>query len=55
MKALFAKCYGNNLVTLDDAPAFRSFLDIHMPNVVNDELLGLFNDSFVVGPQVNGA
>ncbi len=55
MKAIFARCGGNNLVPLDDAQAFSSFLDIHMPNVVNNELLGLFNDSFVVGPQVDGA
>jgi hypothetical protein len=55
MKALFERCGGNNLVTLDDAQAFSSFLDIHVPNVVNNESLDLFNDSFVIGPQVDGA
>jgi hypothetical protein len=55
MKALFERCGGNNLVALDDAQAFSSFLDIHVPNVVNNDSLGLFNDSFVIGPQVDGA
>ncbi len=55
MKALFVRCGGNNLVALDDAQAFSSFHDIHVPNVVNEESLGFFNDSFVLGPQVDGA
>ncbi len=49
MKALFVRCGGNDLITLDNAQAFGS-----LPNLVNDRSSGSFDNSFVASPQANG-
>ncbi len=55
VKALFARCGGNIPTTLDHAQVFNSFLDIHVLNdVINNKSLGLFDNSSIVGPQVDG-
>jgi hypothetical protein len=50
VKALFARSGGNVPTTLDNAQAFGSLFDIHVPNLVNNKSLSSFDNSFIVGP-----
>jgi len=55
VKTMFARCGGNIPTTLDDTQVFNSFPNIHVLNdVINNKSSGLFEDSSIVGPQVDG-
>jgi len=47
MKALFTRCRGNVLTTLDNVQTSDSFSNINVPNVVSDKSSSLFDNSFV--------
>jgi hypothetical protein len=49
VEALFARCGGNVLATLDDAQLSSS-----LPNVGNDKSLSSFDNSLIANPQANG-
>ncbi len=46
MKAMFTRCGGNVLATLDNVQTFDSFSNIHVSNVVNDRSSSLFSILF---------